>query len=622
MKKIDKLVLSSFFGPFFITFFVVVFILLTQFMLKYFDEIVGKDLGVGVISQLIFYFSINMTTNALPLALLLSSLMTFGNLGEHFELTAIKGAGISLLRTMRPMFLVACFLVVLGFFNNNYIVPQANLEAFSLLYDIRQKKPALDIKQGVFYHGIPGYSIKINQKFSDDETLKDIIIYDHAGTRGNKAIILADSGKMYNIMDSRYLVLELFEGKRYEEQTPQRNSRRKKDAAEEASPYLRSQFDKSKMIFSLSEFDLKRTRKDLFSNNRLMKNLNQLRSDLDSMHRDYNNMSEEIRMNSSYFFKYHQKSTNDMSSQPEKPGTKKVRPEERENKQRPRVQQVSHDADTGNRQKLRSIPISQEATKPSERASVPRTLRRKADEIDQINVKATKRTSKVPAKLPANNTINTVEAADTVSSDSLLINVHIVDFYQIGDSTNVVESYLPYDSLMARDTIAPLTGYEKIDSVFSTEKVRKSAVLSALNHVRYVKSNLSTQNIQMSGMIRQIRMFEIEKFKKLAMAITILAFFLIGAPLGAIIKRGGLGMPVLLSILFFVLFYVISMLGEKWARQGLMSPLLAVWLANIILIPIGLFALKQARKDAKLFDLDYYNVLWKRIRKRFKPVEE
>ena len=186
MKKLDKLILSSFIGPFFITFFVVVFILLTQFMLRYFDEIIGKDLGVAVISQLIFYFSINMTTNALPLAVLLSSLMTFGNLGEHFELTAIKGAGISLLRTMRPLFVVACILVVIGFFNNNYIVPQANLEAFSLLYDIKQKKPALDIKQGVFYHGIPGYSIKINHKFPDDETLKDIIIYEHVGQRGNQ----------------------------------------------------------------------------------------------------------------------------------------------------------------------------------------------------------------------------------------------------------------------------------------------------------------------------------------------------------------------------------------------------------------------------------------------------
>src|SRR5690606_11910324 len=133
------------------------------------------------ISQLVFYFSINMTTNALPLAVLLSSLMTFGNLGEHFELTAIKGSGISLVRTMRPLFLVSCVLVVLGFFNNNYVVPQANLEAFSLLYDIKQKKPALDIKQGVFYHGIPGFSIKINEKFDDDITLKDIIIYDHAG---------------------------------------------------------------------------------------------------------------------------------------------------------------------------------------------------------------------------------------------------------------------------------------------------------------------------------------------------------------------------------------------------------------------------------------------------------
>ena len=152
MKKIDKLIISSFLGPFFLTFLVVVFILLTQHMLKYFDDIVGKDLGMDVLGQLLFYFAVFMTPIAMPLAVLLSSLMTFGNLGEHFELTAIKSAGISLLRALLPIFVFVLGLTVFAYYSNNYFVPKAALEAYSLLYDIKQKKPALDLKEGSFYN--------------------------------------------------------------------------------------------------------------------------------------------------------------------------------------------------------------------------------------------------------------------------------------------------------------------------------------------------------------------------------------------------------------------------------------------------------------------------------------
>ena len=160
MKKLDKLLIKSFVGPFILTFLVSVFILLTQYMLKYFDEFVGKDLGFNVFAELITYFSINMTPIALPLAVLISSLMSYGKLGEHFELTAIKGSGISLLRTLRPTFVFVVIVAILGFFSNDNLVPQANLRAYSLLYDIKHKKPSLDLKEGQFYAGIPEYSMK------------------------------------------------------------------------------------------------------------------------------------------------------------------------------------------------------------------------------------------------------------------------------------------------------------------------------------------------------------------------------------------------------------------------------------------------------------------------------
>jgi lipopolysaccharide export system permease protein len=207
MKKIDRLILSSFIGPFLLTFLVVDFILLTQYMLKYFDEFVGKDLGFLVFAEMIGYFCINMTPIAFPLAVLLSSLMTFGNLGEHSELVALKSSGISLIRVMRPVFIFVLVLCAVVFYSNDQIVPRANLKAYSLLYDIRQTKPGLDIREGIFYNGIPGYSIKVNKKFKDDKTLKEIIIYNHSSGVGNKEVILADSGLMYTFLNERYLML-------------------------------------------------------------------------------------------------------------------------------------------------------------------------------------------------------------------------------------------------------------------------------------------------------------------------------------------------------------------------------------------------------------------------------
>src|SRR6478609_7473964 len=217
MKKIEKLVLDSFIGTFIIMFLVVVFILLNIQMLRYFDDIIGKGLGWDVIGKLLFYFAIFTTPTALPLAVLLSSLIAFGNLGEHFELTAIKSAGISLIRTLRPIFIFVLFLTVAAFYANNNLVPKAALEAYSLLYDIKQKKPALDLREGSFYNGITDISIKVNKKYEDGITIGGIVVYDHRKNDGNKDVTIADSGRMYTILNERYLKFELFRGYKYTE---------------------------------------------------------------------------------------------------------------------------------------------------------------------------------------------------------------------------------------------------------------------------------------------------------------------------------------------------------------------------------------------------------------------
>ncbi|HLF34944.1 MAG TPA: LptF/LptG family permease, partial [Cyclobacteriaceae bacterium] len=188
MKKLDKLIVTSFIGPFFLTFFVVIFILLLQFLLRYFQDLVGKGLGLTIYAKLLGYFSINMTPSSFPLAVLLSCLITYGNLGEHSELNAIKTSGIPMTRTLVPIFIISIFLMVVAFISNNYIVPKANLKAYSLLWDIKNKTPALNLKEGVFYGDIPGYQIKVARKYPDGKSLKDVIIYNHSKSSGNTEV--------------------------------------------------------------------------------------------------------------------------------------------------------------------------------------------------------------------------------------------------------------------------------------------------------------------------------------------------------------------------------------------------------------------------------------------------
>src|SRR5688572_27384987 len=306
MKKLDKLILSSFIGPFILTFLVVVFILLTQHMLKYFDDIIGKGLGADVIGQLLFYFAIFMTPIAMPLAVLLSSLIAFGNLGEHFELTAVKSAGISLVRTLLPIFYFVILLTGIAFYVNNTLVPKAALEAYSLLYDIKQKKPALDLREGSFYYGINDISIKVNKKFPDGITLKDVIVYDHRKNDGNKEVTVADSGKMYTILNERYLKFELFDGYNYTEgATSEREMAGQKGRNNES--LSRSKFSKTQVVFDLSSFQLQRTDKQWFQGNRMMRNMSQLDEDIDSIHREILSQKLTQFQTRTAFFNYYMK---------------------------------------------------------------------------------------------------------------------------------------------------------------------------------------------------------------------------------------------------------------------------------------------------------------------------
>ncbi|MDF2436090.1 MAG: permease YjgP/YjgQ family protein [Bacteroidota bacterium] len=473
MKTLHKFILKSYVGPFVMTFFIAMFVFFMMFIFKYIDDFVGKGLGAGVLSQLFFYFSLTTIPMALPLAILLSSLMTFGNLGEHFELSALKSAGLSLQRIMFPLIVTVFLLSVGAFFFSNYILPITNQEAGSLLYDVRQSKPALLFKEGVFNNSIDGFSIRIGAKGDDGRTLKDIMIYDHRAMQGNNVVLSAKSGTMQETPDKMFLVLTLKNGVSYKEMTES-----EKDAR--THPLIRDKFEERVIRFDLSEFKMSRTNKDLFKSNYQMLNLAQLKQAVDSL--NYKMEKRKTQFGEQLMKSYYGRSAKQL--QKTDPGVK-------------------------------------------------------ADDFDKNYFDKLSKAEKANVIETASNIVRSAKAySESVSND------YYSDFYSV---------------------------------------------------LRY----------------------EIEWHRKFTLSIACLVLFFIGAPLGAIIRKGGLGMPVVISVIFFISFHVLSITGEKVAKEGSMPTYQGMWLATAVLLPVGIFLTYKATADSTLFDVtSYFDWFKKLLRKK------
>ncbi|MFN5223196.1 MAG: LptF/LptG family permease [Bacteroidota bacterium] len=466
MNKLSKLLVKSFLGPFAATFFVVLFMLLMQFLWKYIDDLVGKGLEWYVIAELLFYATATLVPLALPLAILVSSIMTLGNLAEHYEIVAAKSAGISLQRLLKPMFFMAIFISMMAFFFSNYMLPYTNLKMGSLLYDVRQQKPAFYINEGLFYNGIDGYSIKVGSKDKDNSTLSNIMIYDHSSMNGNTKVVVAKKGFMRMSDDEKFLLVDLEDGYAYDEQAGKNNLQPTK-----SQQLLRTKFKTYGFRFDLSSFKLSRTNEDLFKDNFQMLNLVQLENSIDSFDVELSKrIDESAKSGKSYLMTYRESLLSNLN----------------------------------------------------------------ADTTDLI-------------KINGNNSEIVYENA-------------------IGQARNL-KSYF--------SSIA-----EEIDS-------RKE-----------LKSR-----------------FAIEWHRKFTLSIACFILFLIGAPLGAIIRKGGIGLPVVISVAFFLLFHIISITGEKFVREGVLQPVVGMWIASAVLLPIGAILLYKATYESVIFDADFYMRMFKRFRK-------
>lgn len=488
MKKIDLFMLRSFVGPLVLTFFIVLIIFILQFLWMYVDELAGKGLELKVLAELLFQFSLTFVPLSLPLAILLASLMTFGNLGEFMELTALKSSGIPLQRIMMPLFILVGFLSVASFLFADYMLPLANRRARTLLYDIRRKRPELNIQAGTFYNGIDGFSIKITDKDAETNRLDRVYIYDHRKGSGNNAVIYADSGYMVITPDESGMILKLFNGYSY-------NDLEEKNvpADKKKYPFRRDRFSEQTMVIELTGFGLDRSGIDLFRSNYAMLNTRQLGFFIDSLDDRFHRRSESYYSDFSKTKLYSNFSYSGMPYHKD-------------------------DMDTGGD----TIPDS--------------------------------------AMVTARQKFNCREIFDT------------------------------------------LTQVNKI-----------SSVNRALNSARDGIAFISEKSESLTNEAKNLKKYEAELYKKFTLPIACLVFFFIGAPLGAIIRKGGLGTPAVISVLFFVVYYVISLTGEKFAKELIISVPLGMFASTIILLPIGIFLTYKATTDAAIMNAETYILFFRKI---------
>jgi lipopolysaccharide export system permease protein len=468
IKKLDILIIRSFIGPFIAALLISLFVLTMQFFWLYIDDLVGKGLDIMIIFKLVGLVMLFWVPLALPLALLFSSIMTFGNLGETFELVAIKSAGIPLLRFMRPLMIITIFICGLAFLFANNIIPVTQLQLSALKYDIIVTKPAFDIKEGVFYDKIDGYVIKLGKKEKNDSVIHSVVIFEkNRGVNLQDNMLLAESGTMRLTPDKRFIEFILKNGWRYEEQGQRASTN---------TQFTRMGFKEYKKVFDLKSFKMNQTDTSNFYDPKML-SMRQLNFAIDSL----------------------------------------------------------HNLDT---------------------------------------------------------------------------------FYQKRSSSEV-GPYLKFARFRDTGWIVPdspaLVKARDFNELIS-DSVKARVIDAGISQLYSIKGNLAVLANDYNDKYKSLLMHEIEWHKKLTLSVACFVMFLIGAPLGSIIRRGGLGTPLVFAIIFFVLFHLFNTFGEKFVKSEQASPLIGMWLSTLILIPIGIFLTYKAMRDSQLLNQEFYFRSFKQLR--------
>ena len=526
-----------------------------QFLWRYIDTLIGKGLEASVFAEFLFYTSITLVPMALPLSILMSSLMTFGNLGERYELTAIKASGISLQRIMSPLIILVLFISLGAFYFANSVLPYSHLQMRSLLYDIQQLRPELQITPGVFNNMVTGYSIRVEAKDSKTGTLYGVQIYDHTEGKGNVAMTIADSGTMKTTADESNLVLTLYHGQSYNELQDY-----KVHFSRRSYPHRIDRFEQQQVLIELGGQGLERTDQSLFKSHYAMMNLDQLGQMEDSLWTEVRDKQDQLYTNliRGNLFKKRNRKANpaSISRDPRKIDVTKSRPKSIE--------------------KLKSTLVVGKAEKK-------------------------KKPEKIKRNTPPPKTNSSTAKEDT--SKSVMAVVKAVE-----------------DSILAKEIIILNT-----DSLYNilTLRDKQRIVGSAITYARTAKNIVANSAQSLDFKIRYLRRYEIEWHRKFTIAFACLVFLFIGAPLGAIIRKGGLGLPLVLSVIFFIFYYILSLTGEKLVRESLVLAYQGMWFTTFIFFMIGVFLTYKATTDSSMLNMDtYLNFLKKYFGQRYNVVDK
>lgn len=507
-KRLHWFMLKTFLPLFAMTFFIVLFIVLMQFLWRYIDDLVGKGLGIGVIGELFFYAAVSMVPMALPLAILLASLMTFGNLGEKFELTAMKASGISLVRVMKPLIVTVALIAIGAFFFQNDILPKAQVKMWTLLFSMRQKSPELEIPEEVFYDQIPGFNLYVKEKNRDTGMLYGVLIYDVSKGGDNASIITADSSVLAFTPDMRYLYLHLYNGEQFENLRDQNRGLRGNNI-----PFRRETFlDKEVLIPFDANFN--RLDEEGMRNQYVGKNIRELRETMDS---------------------------------------------------------VGHRIDSIGRAGIEDL---------------------RQTELPFLNKRGNSYSQAVTHSF--SGTISSAAPAGA-SYEAAAMNSE--------PEKGTVNDY--YDQVAG----------VRIDTLLSSLPLRKQSELlaNALSLSGRRQQNLIFRAQVMADEKKILRRHDIELVKKFTLSVACIIFFFIGAPLGAIIRKGGIGTPLVISVLLFLFYYIIDNTGYKMARDGRVEVWVGMWLSTFILAPLGIYVTRTAMNDSAVFDKDKYIAFMRRL---------
>lgn len=571
MKKLDRLILFEILPVFIVSFLISAFVLMMQFMFLYIDDIAGKGVGIFVIMEFIFYLTLTFIPLALPISILIASVMVYGALGERYELASIKSAGISYQRMLYPTLVFSVLVAIFSFVSSDYIIPVANVKARSRLFDMSTKKPTLNIKEGIFNNDFEGYGIRVGEKDSDGSHIADVILYDYSTNyKGGSSIIIAEKGQMLITPDETAFVMKLENGRQYQEV---KRYNRGQTANE---PFMVTHFDEYQKVFDLSDFQLKSTNENYFKNHESTMNTVQLRETIDSTKTRIENLQDRVDLEMVYELPFIRSSI--------------LEERERENALKQdslsRVKEVIP-TDTGTSPVDTLVPLdtSEAIVTTPEKSSIPPP--------------PTTTSTTTSSVIVPNRTIDVSNPEEDMSEPEVFSWQRLTPQYL---------KSLPQDTLL-------------VDLLHSS---RSSDLASTLrSNIQSMKDQISYRSKQLDADNKKVVKSTYELHFKFALAISCILFVLVGGAMGSIVRKGGFGYSLLISIVFFVIFIMMTILFRKTSEGGRLSPVLAAYLPVLVLLPIGLFLVYKAVNDSKL-SLDFGRIrswmlkLWERS-KGFTP---